>query len=317
MDVLANALWVVEHSDHVRLDRDAIDEWADRHADESFDVPSHPPELIFRGQRDELANFVLLQDCLNFCFWSTDGKDWQADFADRTWRRYYALVACLLRAVAAEPGWLRPDRWLSASLQELRQIFRGRGQIPMLEKRLQVLRETARILVERYDGQFASLIADVGGNAPAIARRLAQDFPSFYDVATYRGRKVAFLKRAQICAADLATTFEANGVGTIDAVDRLTAFADYRLPQVLRHKEIVRLSEALAERIDAGLELPAGSDEEIELRANTIWAVREMQRALASRGHEWSAYQIDNYLWHQAHDSSVTVPHHRTRTIFY
>jgi len=317
MNVLASTLIVVEQSRHVRIDPEQIALWAERHQDASFDVPSHPPELIFRGQRHEAANFVLLQDCLNFCFWSDRGPDWQVEYAHRTWTRYFALVACLLRAVASDRSWLSADRWLTAMPADMEHLFRGRGQLPLLDRRLEILHETGSVLNERYGGRFIRLVDELEASAPAIARRLARDFPSFYDVARYRGRKVAFLKRAQICAVDLAATFEANRLGTIHHLDRLTALADYRLPQILRHLGILRVSQPLADRIDAGVELAAGSEEETELRANTIWAVEQMRQALAARGRSWAAWQIDNALWHLAHDPSVTVLHHRTRTICY
>ena len=43
-------------------------------------------------------------------------------------------------------------------------------------------------------------------------------------------------------------------------------FADYRVPQILRHVGILRYSPALCARVDARTEVPFASDEETEIR---------------------------------------------------
>lgn len=43
---------------------------------------------------------------------------------------------------------------------------------------------------------------------------------------------VFFLKRAQILIADIWACFEGKDYGALDGIEHLTAFADYRIPQV-------------------------------------------------------------------------------------
>ena len=43
-------------------------------------------------------------------------------------------------------------------------------------------------------------------------------------------------------------------------------FADYRVPQILRHVRILRYSAALSETVDSLKVVPFGSDEETEIR---------------------------------------------------
>ena len=56
-------------------------------------------------------------------------------------------------------------------------------------------------------------------------------------------------------------------------LEYLTMFADYRVPQTLRHAGIFEYNKELAELIDAEKELPYSSKYEIEIRAATIVAV--------------------------------------------
>jgi len=102
---------------------------------------------------------------------------------------------------------------------------------------------------------------------------LVENLPSFRDVAEYHGQKIYFYKRAQIFVADLHAAFAGKDWGNFKDIDTLTAFADYKLPQVLRHVGIVQYSPSMEHKVDQGIFLDAGSPEEIEIRANTIWAL--------------------------------------------
>jgi hypothetical protein len=54
---------------------------------------------------------------------------------------------------------------------------------------------------------------------------LADYFPSFRDETKFEGRRVRFLKRAQIFTADLWAAFDAQGYGEFDDIDKITMFA--------------------------------------------------------------------------------------------
>ncbi|MHC4611610.1 MAG: queuosine salvage family protein [Planctomycetota bacterium] len=313
-DVLESCQAVAGGARFVGIDSQAARRWADTCTADALQMPTVPDELRFSGSRDDCANLVLLLDCLNFCFWS-DGP-WSVEFRGRTWRRTFAMYASVLRAVNHDAAWLQPQRWAEADADMVTRLFRGEGEIPLLEKRQEVLNETGRCLLEHFDGKFARAVERVG-EARDLAYLLAERFPSFRDAPQYQGRTVALLKRAQLCVSDLHQTWTQCGYGGLEGIGRLTVFADYRLPQYLRHIEVLTLAPALAQRIDAGREIPAGSAEEVELRAATIVGGDVLRSALAARGMDLPAWHLDCVLWEHSHDPSVTVPHHRTRTIYY
>ena len=116
---------------------------------------------------------------------------------------------------------------------------------------------------------------------------------------------------------DLSLGWSRRGVGGLERLGELTAFADYRMPQILRHCGILTLSPTLADAIEARRELPAGSREEIELRAATVQAVEAMRAALARQGRAAPSWRIDFDLWLASHSSDIRIDHHRTRTICY
>ncbi len=160
--------------------------------------------------------------------------------------------------------------------------------IPLFAERLANTREVGRVLLERYDGQFANALEAAGRDAASLALLLARDFSSFADVALWNGQPVPFLKRAQICVADIHTAFGGKGLGALTDLDQLTAFADYKLPQLLRYQGVMVYAPGLAAQVDAYQEIAAGSAPEIEIRAATIWAVELIRRALAKHGSERS-----------------------------
>jgi hypothetical protein len=95
-------------------------------------------------------------------------------------------------------------------------------------------------------------------------------------------------------------------------------FADYRVPQILREMGIMKYSEELAMKIDSFIEIPFGSEEEIEIRAMTILAVDKLHKALCSLGISLLVIEVDWLLWQRGEAMKDQIkPHHRTLTIYY
>jgi hypothetical protein len=80
----------------------------------------------------------------------------------------------------------------------------------------------------------------------------------------------------------------------------------------------LRYEKSLAQKVDHYTLLEAGSPEEVEIRANTIWAVELIRQELLVRGKNLKAMEIDWILWNLGqHDYYRTHPYHRTLTVFY
>lgn len=323
LGVLTTTAPVVCGAQLVRLDEDAIvalaARWADAPwpvADESFSA------LHFADGTERTANWVVLLDALNFCFWADVGQPrWRVDWRGDTLDGYNALAAALTRAVAdGRPLW--DATYLAAfdadGLSDILRPAEGSPVIPLFAERLANAREVGATLLARYGGQFAQTVAVAGSDAVTLALLLARDFPSFADVASWRGQRVAFLKRAQICVADLHALFGGQGIGALTGLDGLTAFADYKLPQLLRRFGALVYAPDLAAMVDGFIHLAPGSEAEVEIRAATIWAVELLRRALAAHGVSQPASAIDYRLWAESQTHLPDDrPYHRTRTIFY
>jgi hypothetical protein len=321
LGVLRSTLPVVQNARQVGLDMGRVEALAARWAEAGWRAPAWDATLHFNDGTERTLNWMLLVDAMNFCFWSENQPRWAVEYRGQTYNGYMAEAASLVRALD-EGYWLWDAAYLAElSEADLRHIFRpapGMPEIPLFAERLANAREVGQVLLAKYDGQFARAVEAAGGNAVALARRIIQDFASFNDVSMYDGAQVRFYKRAQICVADIHGTFGGKGWGKLQDFDQLTIFADYKLPQVLRHEGVLVYNADLSARVDRLELLPAGSPEEVEIRAATIWAGELLRRALGARGIQALASEIDYYLWTLSQTASPDMPpYHRTRTIYY
>jgi hypothetical protein len=74
------------------------------------------------------------------------------------------------------------------------------------------------------------------------------------------------LKRAQICVADLWAAFDAESFGEFHDIDKITMFADYRVPQILNSLGCLWYSPALESIIRNKQLIESGHRWEIQLR---------------------------------------------------
>jgi hypothetical protein len=144
-------------------------------------------------------------------------------------------------------------------------------------------------------------IAAAAGSASRLAQQLAGGMSFFEDLGYY--------KRAQITANDLVLA----GVADFADVDRLTIFADNIVPHVLRLDGVLVYDDDLAQRIDRGEPLPAGSRAERELRACAVHACELLAQRLTV-----PPRTLDNWLWNRGQEPRYrTRPPHRTYTVYY
>ncbi len=305
---------MIESAEFVRVNDDAVSRWADTIAPGQLRPAGHSLLASLPGNREQIANLVLLIDALNFCFWGP-----QPTYASNgaTHRGFNAMLAAVIDAARRERRWFDARFWCDVSSPEFGAAVSPGGNLPMLAEREVIARQTGQTLLERFDGQFSNAAESVNHRAWDLAALLLCSFDSFRDVAEHRSRPVFFAKRAQIAALDLSMVWTEHDYDPLVGLDQLTAFADYRLPQALRHLGIVEVAEGLGRKIDGGDEIAAGSAEEVELRAATVVAVDKMQCTLTGRGQRIPAWQIDWYLWDRSHGPDISVGHHRTRTIYY
>lgn len=250
--------------------------------------------------------YVLALDSINF------GSGYFAIARSAGLNLEYDIIAKSLKA-AFEDGRLdAPQKWQDARADDFHDML----SIPkgahldlddLMQKFSLHLRETGAILVKKYNGDVISFISSFGRSGVSMVDEVAA-WPSFRDVSIYNGKDVPIFKRAQILAADLNLVLQC-----FDDISELTIFADNMVPHVLRCDGILEYTDALAQMIDRGTPLIAGSAEEIELRCAAIHAVELMRETLV----EVTSVNIDHILWGRGYEITTPYIQHRTLTVNY
>ena len=323
--VLASTQQLVSSAQHVGINAAAIATTAARiSAGETPPLDWRPDLHPAASDPAAMATLVLVLDALNFCFWplpTTTQPRWQITWQGETHNGYWALAVALRRGLAN--GYPLADATYLAGISEddLRSILApdpGCAEIPLLHARLHHLHEVGATLLERWDGTFLTAIQRANGSAVQLLLEVLRALPSFRDVSEIDGHELHFYKRAQILIADLVGAFNGNGPGAFHDLHTLTAFADYKVPQVLRGFGILTYSEHLIALLQRRALLPPDSVEEVEIRAATVWAVELLRQALANDGHDHPAWTLDGILWHAGQTlAGDAEPYHRTLTVWY
>ena len=277
------------------------------------------PVLPADTDPEALCAFVLQVDAVNF------GSGYFPLLRKRPGLSGYFTVATSLREQFEARG-----PWSAADLVALEAVDCAKvfGQdlavaevAELMTLFARALNDLGALLNDHYDARFERLVAAAGGSAERLAKRLLE-MPFFRDVAAYDGLEVPFLKRAQLLSADLAAAFDGEGYGRFDDLDRLTIFADNLVPHALRIEGVLRYDPGLVDRIERGELIPAGSAEEVEIRAGAVHAVERLvahvRENAPSPSARVSASAIDYLLWNRGQRPEVKAqPRHRTRTVYY
>jgi hypothetical protein len=308
------AAGVARQSRSVRLVETTIAPYAESLAREGLPLPEYDTEHHIRGSDAETVAFLLALDAINF------GSGYFPHLRKRPGMSGYFTVASSLK-----------DRWQQSPLvaAELRAltpadcaVIFGQADNPGPAQELmalfaQALNDLGLWLGDRYNDDPLGPIDDARGSAARLVG-LVTVMPLFRDVSRYRDYDVPFYKRAQILVTDLAMAFAEKGAGRFYDLDQLTIFADNLVPHVLRVDGLLDYDPELLARIERGELIPAGSPEEVEIRALAIHTVERLVETLRSTGIPATARQLDYILWNRGQeDIYKQIPRHRTRTVFY
>lgn len=305
---------VAEDALYVSIDTDSLSRYASMLPKQRLHLPEMDPAVHHLGHGEKTLAYLITLDAVNF------GSGYFPHiFGDR--RSGYRAVAAALADRYARSGPVTAQALRELSKRECSGIFALDQANPAARELARLyacaLNDLGTLLCDRYQGRFEGPVEEAGSSAERLVRILAA-MPLYRDVSTLEGREVPFYKRAQLTAVDLHIAFGGEGYGRFDDMDRLTICADNLVPHVLRLDGVIAYSRDLAERVDRGEELPAGSREEVEIRACAVHAAELILAKLRAGGERVNAMELDNLLWHRGQEPPYRLrPRHRTRTTFY
>ncbi len=306
---------VSQRATHVQINYKLIPSYAASLPVEKASQPEHDPQSHYLSRGEDTAAFFLILDSINF------GSGYFPHLKKHPGRSGYFTVASCLNERFRKQGPLSAIELTRLTAEECAIIFEQAPDNPPIGELMQLfakaLNDLGWYVQQDFNGSFTGLIETAGASAERLIHLLIR-MPFFYDVESYDAFEVPFYKRAQLTAADLSLAFNGEGLGKFDDLQNLTIFADNLVPHVLRVDKILLYTEGLISRIDTGNLIPAGSAEEIEIRACALHAVELLKGELQASGHQVTSMGLDFLLWNRGQQPAYkSIPRHRTRTVFY
>ena len=323
--VLRSVVPVVERSRHVHTSPEAVTRVAGWMAYEEFAFPRGGAGGLFEvgSTPDDIIDMTMLIAVLNFAFTDFDtGTKFEAEYKGQTWSDSQGMFARLHQALSNDIPILHGEYLASITRSDLEHIFRGNIEMPMLDERQEILNNVGAVLVDRHGGRFHRFVRDcapamyAGGDG--LLERLVTEFPRFDDTSNYHGIEVQILKLAQLGLWSLHMALHATGDWSLTDLSAMTAFADYIVPVGLNVMGILEYTPDLETRIARGVLIERDSDEEIEIRAHTLYAtalLTDAINAIRPGDRQLVIPQVDYRFWESYH--ATFRPHHLTRTVMY
>jgi len=314
--VRTSTLKVVEKARDAKINRERVKELAQKWVKEKIVVPPWPKEFHLQTKsRQAMLDYLIILDAINFCFWNKN-KIWTFNYNGKKYYGYFGLSLALKKFFEENPEKGSLNYFADIPFGDFLKILNGGKNLQFLRKRWQIARQVSKKIIKKY-GESEKFILSVHHKLSELVLKISKELFSFDDIAHYKGRKVYILKRAQILPADIWGAFGGKGIGYFEDLDYLTAFADYKLPQILQFWGILEYSPRLLKKIKDRIIIAKGSKEEIEIRSSTIWAVEYLKEELGELGRNIFPFQVDWILWNRSQEQKILTPYHLTKTFYY
>ena len=316
-NILESCKFVVDNSKHVKINMDKVGDFCDyfnrKHINHWF---NEAPFNIKKLNPKDRLHFLLVFNSISFSYFG-DPK-WRIKYNDKELDGAYGMIGAIGRAIENNIPILDSYYLSNISREDLERVLEGNVQIPLFQERLNILREIGKVLVDKFDGDFTNLILQSNGDSQKLLDLIIDNFPSFEDSSIYNGKKILFNKRAQLLVSDIYQVFYGEEFGNLENVSELTACADYKLPFVLRRLGIFSYSDYLLDKIDNKIILDKDSEEEVEIRANTIWVVDLIKRIIKDKIPDVDSIHINDHIWMLGQEKFENdKPYHLVRTTSY
>lgn len=312
--ILTSTKYVVDNSHFVKINKNKIDELSKNMPivnDEHW--IKYAPFDISKLNEEKIANYLLVMHSVGFSFWGN--LKWTINCNDENYDGSFGLMAALDKAMKNGYPILDYNYLCDISEQDFDKILEGNVRIPLFYERLEFLRGTAKVIKDKFDGNFLNVINDVNSDENLL-NIIVNNFTCFKDKSPYKGENVFFYKKAQLIVSDIFRLISKD-IHKINDISKLTACADYKIPQVLRALKILEYSDELSTKVDNKIQVEKDSEMEVEIRANTIWAIEKIKNNVMNRFKDITSIQINDGLWVQSQKNSNIKPYHLTRTTAY
>ena len=310
--IIDSIKYVVDNSEYVSINYDNIKNSLPLLNGDNKKAWLHDFIDIDKYTDKEKIIFLILCESMNFCFWDSPIK-WKIEYKNNYYSGSFGVFYALSKALNNGKLILDEKKLKEISMDDLDDIFKGTTTIPLLKERYNIFKSVVDEISKIDD---LCSIFNVNSDIDLL-NVVVNHFSNFRDISIYKEHEIYFFKRANLLVTDLILNIDFINK-RVDNFDNLVGCADYKIPQVLREMGILCYSDSLKNLIDNKIPIEHDSLEEIEIRANMLYAMEIIKDELKKSGKKMNASSIDNALWLVSkRDDFKSNPHHLTKTIYY
>ena len=302
--------YINENSDYVSVDLNKIENFVQSISNWKYNYwMSDLKEYL---DEKKCIIFAFICESINFCFWGNENNN------DNNYENYIGseeLFNNLKRNIKNDTSILELNRLMNITEDEFINIIGIEFKdSPLLQVRYKLLKDTISIIYnknENFYKELFSLKSDI-----ELLNYITQNFWHFDDMSKYKNQIIKFNKRATLLVNDLyqlSDTIKNN----IKSLDNLTGCADYAVPRLLCEYGILNYNNELSKIIYSNSLIEHNSSMEIEIRANTLYALELIKDTLKEKNIYLNSVEIDNIIWNMRTDKEHSMPVHKTITIYY
>lgn len=300
-DILNSIKFVKENSKYVYINETKIDEIV-KNID--FSVSSHwlnsNPFDILSLDITTIVQLLLIYHSVGFCYWKE--PKWTVNIDDVIYDGGFAMLGILVKYFKEKVN------TNNISVDEFLELIASENKIPLLNERINNIRELNKINRNIYD-DIKELKTD-----KELFNYIIDNYKYFDDISIYKDKKVYLFKLAQLLTSDILHVREIKENLNVN-YNNLIGCADYKIAGVLRCYDILEYNKELSNLIDNKVEILKDSQFEIEIRANTLYVIDLIYNKINKN---ISRIDINDIIWLMGQDKSkMTKPYHRTYSKYY
>ena len=307
------------------VDKSAICRLAQRILQEKLEIPSWRTPIFPERDDEVFIQFLGVANAINFCFTEFNSEQkYDVMYRDKMWYGADAMIAALHRATNDGFDILNPKFLARLTAGEAETIFihYNTTPIPMFIDRVQQLNALGNDMMNNGIMHFADLFKECDyylfRDGEGIVERLATRFASYRDSAFFHGTMIQFAKRAQLFPMLYHGRAVSSG-GKLQPIrdpEHFGPVVDYQIPRALRDQGVLEYGRLLARLVDEGLPIERESPMEIELRAQTVYAMTLLLHEINRiRKEHITMVELDSTMWYLGRKSKKR--HHYTYTTAY
>lgn len=310
--ILKSCQFVVDNAEHVKINYDKVNELIEELLKfDNVHYLTKVPYGVYDMSTKDIVNFLLIYDAIDFSFWGN--PKWTIKTDSKELDGGIALLHCIFNLFNGRDSVEVYQQLERMTIEGFKEVLSGNVDIPLLEERYKIVNAIATTVNKNMSGNFYDFINGMNTDRD-IFKVILDNFTSFEDTRTYRGKTIYFYKLAQLLTSDILHVIQNKEQVNVD-YSSLIGCADYKIPQVMQGFEILEYDSELTSLLERKIPIEENSEYEVEIRASMMVVINYIWKQVHM---SIDRIDINDFIWGKGQDKTKQYkPYHLTRTTSY